>query len=109
VLFRDISVSGSGVVIIGSRRFDGVQFESSGAKRSRFDGNKETVLSADLRGAILNPEVIDFASQAKTMDMECRLIRSDGRLVAIEFLPFPRFHVMRAGESDAWSDAILGS
>ena len=104
---RDISISGMGVLIIGTKRFDGIQYHIAGTKRSRLvDG--ETVLSAELRGQILNPQNVDLASQSKTMDIECRLIRSDGRVIAIDFSGFPNFQVMRAADDDSWSDAVLG-
>ena len=105
---RDISTRGSGRLRIGANQFENIQYEISGNKRSRFDGSQEIVMSADLRGVILNPQAIDSASQVKTMDIECQLVRSDGRPVPIDFSAFPRFEVMRPAEGDAWSDSVLG-
>jgi hypothetical protein len=111
---RQISITGTGSLIIGQSRFDGVQYQISGEKRSRIQGTdragsviNERVLSAQLKGMILNPQVVDSSSQMRTQDIECRLIRSDGRHVAIDFHNFPGFEVMRAADNDDWSDAVL--
>jgi hypothetical protein len=105
---RDISTHGTGRLRIGASQFENIQYEISGKKRSRLYGNREIVMSADLRGVILNPQAIDSASQVKTMDIECQLVRSDGRPVPIDFSAFPVFHVMRPADGDAWSDVVLG-
>jgi hypothetical protein len=86
---RDIAVSGIGTLVIGNKQFDGIEYEISGSKRSRFDGAREQVLSAQLSGEIQNPEIIDAASKLRTLDLECRLRRNDGRIIAIGFFAIP--------------------
>ena len=103
---RKISIEDVGILIIGTNHFEAIHYQIAGTKKSRLVGG-ETVLGADLRGQILDPQNIDPASQMQTMDIECRLIRSDNRVIAIEFLGFPNFRVVRAAEDDAWSDAFV--
>ncbi|MCU1341287.1 MAG: hypothetical protein JWN92_710 [Candidatus Acidoferrum typicum] len=105
---RDILTSGVGSLIIGNKQFDGIHYKISGTKRSRLVGSSETVLSVALRGEILNPQSIDSATQQRTLDMECQLLRSDGRVIAVEFFRFPAFQVVRGADGDSWSDAVLG-
>jgi hypothetical protein len=103
---RKISIEDVGILIIETNRFEAIHYQLAGTKKSRLVGG-ETVLGADLHGQILNPQNIDPASQMRTMDIECRLIRSDNRVITIEFFGFPNFRVVRAAEDDAWSDAVV--
>lgn len=66
VPLRDISTAGTGTLIIGPNRFEHVQYQISGTKRSRTTTDSaqhvvdETVLSADLHGEILGPSPLTF-------------------------------------------------
>jgi hypothetical protein len=106
---RKIDVSGTGVLVVGKDKVEDIKYSISGTKKKRLaPPPTEIIISADLAGTIHNSEIVPADVQARAVQMECGLIRQDGRLVPIEFNVFPSFQVMRASRDDAWTDAVLG-